>query len=324
MSDSWRLYTGTNMSSQLGLGWTLCVHTDDRAALLEQWREALYLGLPLEINVRIRSRDGHYRWFKHRAVRHKRSIDGKGERWLGSATDVTQSQEEILSLREQDRRKNEFFTLAAHELRNSLIPLTHAVRMLELSGNQASALVLRRQVTHFTRLIEDLVDVARVSAGKIELLQSSIDVCDLLQQALEFAHPLMEEKSQQVVLLVQPLMIRGDRVRLVQALSNLLINAAKYSPPGATITVGVKADALSRIQIDVEDTGPGLTQEALTRIFDLYERGSKDNAGGGLGVGLALAKRFVELHGGTLTAHSSGLGCGSTFSIHLPSALAQS
>jgi signal transduction histidine kinase len=181
---------------------------------------------------------------------------------------------------------------------------------------------MRRQLSHLIRLTEDLVDVARIAAGKLELKNSPIEVHDLVRNALEVAQPLMDEKGQEILQRVpnSALWLSGDGVRLVQALSNVLTNAAKYSPPGARITISVTSLSQTRVRIAVRDTGSGLTKEALARIFDLFEQINEGSirGTGGLGVGLSLTKRFVELHGGSITAESDGPNRGSTFSIELP------
>jgi signal transduction histidine kinase len=180
-----------------------------------------------------------------------------------------------------------------------------------------------RQLSHLIRLTEDLVNVARINAGKLELQNSPIEVHDLVRNALEVAQPLMDEKGQEILQRApgSPLWLSGDGVRLVQALSNVLTNAAKYSSPGARITISVTPLSQGRVRIAVRDTGMGLTEEALARIFDLFEQVNEGpiRGTGGLGVGLALTKRFVELHGGTITAESEGPNRGSMFTIELPS-----
>lgn len=322
LSHAWLEYTGTAVNSQLGRGWSLCVHPDDQSGLLELWRGALASGGPLNIDVRIRGSDGRYRWFKHNASRSRRLLEGKGERWLGVFTEVTQLKEQLLACEDRERRKNEFFAFAAHELRSPLVPLVYDLHKLERCQLTAPVRELhermRRQVTYISRLIEDLLDVARVTAAKVQLDRSTVDICECLQQALEFAQPLMEEKGQRLLLDApqRAATLECDRLRLVQALSNLLLNAAKYSPPGATICLSAATDPAGSVQIAVQDNGPGLSQDALAKIFRLYEQNGRHS--GGLGVGLALAKRLVELHGGTLEAKSDGPGLGSTFTITLP------
>jgi signal transduction histidine kinase len=272
----------------------------------------------LDIEMRVRGADGHYRWFKHRAV--PKRTDGVGLKWFGTSTDINH-------LKDALRSKDDFFALAAHELRNPLVPIAHALKVLERSDTnprtrRAMQQKMRRQLPHLIRLTEDLVEVARIAAGKFELQNSQIEIHDLVRNALEVAQPLIDEKGQQILQRVpdSPVWLSGDGMRLVQALSNVLTNAAKYSQPGARITLSMTPLSQGRVRIAVQDTGSGLTKEALARIFDLFEQVNEGSCrgAGGLGVGLSLTKRFVELHGGTITAESEGPNRGSTFTIELP------
>jgi PAS domain S-box-containing protein len=315
-SEQWMRYTGTATGSQLGAGWLECIHPDDRATVRERWSRAIATGVALNIEIRVHAADGRYRWFKHRAVRKR--ADG-GLKWFGTSTDIN-------NLKDALRSKDEFFALAAHELRNPLVPIAHALKVLERSDTdpktrRAMQQKMRRQLSHLIRLTEDLIDVARIAAGKLDLQNSPIEVHDLVRNALEVAQPLMDEKGQEILQRVpdSPLWLSGDGVRLVQALSNVLTNAAKYSSPGARITISVTPLSQERVRIAVRDTGMGLTKDALARIFDLFEQVNEGSRhAGGLGVGLSLTKRFVELHGGTITAESEGPDRGSTFTIELP------
>jgi len=316
-SEQWMRYTGTAAGSQLGSGWLECVHPEERAALRERWNRAIATGMALDIEMRVRAADGRYRWFEHRAL--PKRADGVGLKWFGTSTDIN-------NLKDALRSKDEFFALAAHELRNPLVPIAHALKVLERSdtnprSRRAMQQKMRRQLSHLIRLTEDLVDVARIAAGKLELQSSPIEIHDLMRDALDVAQPLMNEKGQEILRRVpdSPLWLVGDGVRLVQALSNVLTNAAKYSPPGARITLSLTTLSPGRVRIAVRDTGSGLTEEALARIFDLFEQVHEGpRCAGGLGVGLSLTKRFVELHGGTITAESEGPNRGSTFTMELP------
>jgi len=316
-SEQWMRYTGTAAGSQLGLGWLECVHPEERAVLRERWSRAIEAGVALDIEMRVRAADGHYRWFKHRAV--PKRTDGVGLIWFAASTDIN-------TLKDALRSKDDFFALAAHELRNPLVPIAHALKVLERSDTnprtrRAMQQKMRRQLTHLIRLTEDLVDVARIAAGKLELQNTPIEVHDLVRNALEVAQPLIDEKGQEILQRVpdSPVWLSGDGMRLVQALSNVLTNAAKYSPPGARITLSVTPLSQGRARIAVRDTGSGLTKEALARIFDLFEQVNEcSRRAGGLGVGLSLTRRFVEWHGGSITAESDGPNRGSTFTIELP------
>jgi PAS domain S-box-containing protein len=317
LSEQWMRYTGTAAGSQLGSRWLECIHPEERTTVWERWSRAISTGVALDIEMRVRAADGRYRCFKHRAV--PKRADGVALKWFGTSTDIN-------NLKDALRSKDDFFALAAHELRNPLVPIAHALKVLERSDTnpktrRAMQQKIRRQLSHLIRLTEDLVDVARMAVGKLELQKSPIEVHQLVRNALEVAQPLMDEKGQEVLQRIpdSPLWLSGDGVRLVQALSNVLSNAAKYSPPGATITLSVTPLREGRLRIAVRDTGSGLTKDDLARIFDLFEQVNEGSRrADGLGVGLSLTKRFVELHGGTITAESEGPNRGSTFTMELP------
>ena len=222
--------------------------------------------------------------------------------------------------------KDEFLAMLAHELRNPLAPIRNAVaiqRRLDAPEPrlQAARDMIDRQVTHMARLLDDLLDVSRVTRGKITLAPVRLDLRDVVRHAVEANRPLMEQNGHQlhVRLAPEPLWVEGDGIRLTQVLGNLLTNAAKFTPSGGTVEVSVRATG-DRAEARVRDTGVGLVPEALDRIFGLFsqEDVTLDRREGGLGIGLTLVKRLVELHGGTVEARSAGRGCGSEFIVRLP------
>jgi PAS domain S-box-containing protein len=229
-------------------------------------------------------------------------------------------------LLDADERKTEFLATLAHELRNPLAPLRNAVEILGRSTDativgEARAMMVR-QLAQMVRLVDDLLDVSRITTGKLQLERQRLDVHRVIEQAIETARPGIDARRHRLV--VEPadrdLRVNGDAVRLAQILTNILNNAAKYSDPGATIVVRVRARGNDMVEIAVQDTGIGLEQRSLQRVFDLFAQidDGTDRAHGGLGIGLALARRLAEMHGGTLTADSAGLGHGSTFTLALP------
>lgn len=232
----------------------------------------------------------------------------------------------IQQLREQDRRKDEFLATLAHELRNSLAPIRNALQVLRLAKNDAAALdeartIMERQVQHMVRLVDDLLDVARIGRNKLEPRKEWVEVEAVVKRAVETSRPLIDEARHtlQVSLPPEPVAIHADPVRLVQALSNLLNNAAKYSEPGGRIWLSAekhKADLLLRVR----DTGIGIRSEDLPHIFRMSVQvdRSLEYSQGGLGIGLTLVQRLVEMHGGTVEARSDGPGKGSEFIIRLP------
>jgi PAS domain S-box-containing protein len=229
-------------------------------------------------------------------------------------------------LQEDDRRKDEFLAMLGHELRNPLAPLSHA---LELIGSPAAAPemarealeVARRQVQHMSRLVEDLLDLSRITRGRIELRTHSVDFKAIVAQAIESSRPLMESRRHEfeAVLCAEPLPLDGDPTRLEQIVTNLLNNAAKYTDPGGKISARLSREN-DRAILCVRDSGIGITAEMQRSIFDLFVQvdQSLDRAQGGLGIGLTLVRSLAELHGGTISVHSEGSGRGSEFIVRLP------
>jgi signal transduction histidine kinase/CheY-like chemotaxis protein len=222
--------------------------------------------------------------------------------------------------------KDEFLAMLAHELRNPLTPVRNGVALLRRLGAPEPRLqsvhdMIDRQVRHMARLLDDLLDVSRVTRGKITLAPVRLDVREVIRHGVEATRPLMEQNAHQlhVRLAPEPLWVEGDETRLAQVVGNLLTNAAKFTPSGGTVEVSVTATG-DRAEVRVRDTGVGLLPQALDRIFHLFsqEDVTLDRQQGGLGIGLTLVKQLVELHGGTVEARSAGRGCGSEFVVRLP------
>ncbi|MGZ5012084.1 MAG: PAS domain-containing hybrid sensor histidine kinase/response regulator, partial [Methylobacter sp.] len=256
--------------------------------------------------------------------------DSSGEP-VGIATvsrDISARKQAEAALREADQHKDEFLAMLAHELRNPLTPISNAAHILDMLKLEDSRLswskdIIKRQVTHLTHLVDDLLDVSRIARGKISLKKERLDLVQVIKPVLETARDLTLAKQQQlnVCLPEQPILLEGDSVRLSQVLLNLLDNASKYSLEGGQIEVDVQQlEAEAEVEIQVRDNGTGIPAELLPTIFDLFQQGARtlDRAQGGLGIGLTLVKRLVELHGGQVTASSLGAGLGSIFSIRLP------
>ncbi|MEX2174333.1 MAG: response regulator [Pirellulaceae bacterium] len=230
------------------------------------------------------------------------------------------------ALREADRRKDEFLATLAHELRNPLAPLASAIELNQLepdNGGQVRELagMMGRQLRRLVRLIDDLLDVSRVSSGKLRLQREAIAMADVVQAALDMGRPVIEAAGHQLSVALSPelLFIEGDQVRLSQVISNLLINAAKYTPPGGQIELESRRDA-DQVVVCVRDTGIGIPAEMLSQIFELFAQvdTSATRAFGGLGIGLTLAKTLVEMHRGTIHVQSAGPGLGSEFTVRFP------
>jgi signal transduction histidine kinase len=229
------------------------------------------------------------------------------------------------ALREADRRKDEFLATLAHELRNPLAPLRHGLDILRRSPDNAEAQEIRdimdRQLNHLVRLIDDLLDVSRVSQGKIELRRQTVAAADVIRSALEASQPLIDSAghSLELTLPEQPVWLDADPTRLAQVVGNLLNNAAKYTPHGGHIAVSLRREDDQAI-IAVSDTGLGIPRDKQAEVFQLFAQVDHhlDRSRGGLGIGLALVKQLVCMHGGSVEAHSPGPGEGSTFTVTLP------
>ncbi len=231
-----------------------------------------------------------------------------------------------------DRSKNEFLALLAHELRNPLAPLRNAAHVLEAAGTDGAAVeqarsIMNRQIQNMARLIEDLLDVSRISRGEVRLRKERIELAAFLREAVELIQHAMKARGQELSLSLpsEPVYLDADSTRLDQIFGNLLSNAAKFTPYGGHIWVAVELvtdgpETPTEVVVRVRDDGPGMAPEVLPRIFELFMQADRsyDRSGGGLGIGLTLVRRLVELHGGSVEAHSAGLGHGSEFVVRLP------
>ena len=230
------------------------------------------------------------------------------------------------ALRDADRRKDEFLAMLAHELRNPLAPIRSAAEVLRLGDMQGGPQqwareVIERQTQQLTRLVDDLLDVSRITRGMVTIRREALDVADIVQRSVETSRPMIESRHQQLTVTIPPeqLCVAGDLTRLVQVVANLLNNAAKYTEEGGRIAVEVRGED-GTAAISVRDNGIGLSAELLPHVFDLFTQASRslDRSQGGLGVGLTVVRRLVELHGGTVDARSAGPGQGSEFIVRLP------
>jgi signal transduction histidine kinase/CheY-like chemotaxis protein len=225
-----------------------------------------------------------------------------------------------------DRRKDEFLAMLGHELRNPLAPVTTALQIMRIHENEPSRVarsreIVERQIEHMTRLIDDLLDVSRITRGKIELREQPLLLSAVIEQAIESVRPLIDERGHRIALDLpsEPVTFLADPARLSQVFANLLNNAAKYTDVGGRIWLRAGVDA-NQIVVGVRDDGPGLTNELRNHAFDLFTQGpqTRARARGGLGIGLTLVRRLVELHGGTVEALSEGPGKGTEFVVRLP------
>jgi PAS domain S-box-containing protein len=248
---------------------------------------------------------------------------------FGACIELTERVRAEQALREADRRKDAFLATLAHELRNPLAPIRHAVRIARAPNASAEQLrwsheVIERQASHMALLLDDLLDMSRISRGQLRLRKTVQDLGALVDQAVEAARPLLEARKHRLEISLPPgrLAIEADGLRLSQVISNLLTNAAKYTDAGGRIELAVRDDA-GTLVIAIRDDGIGLDAEIVPRLFEMFaqSQAALERAEGGFGIGLPLVKGLVELHGGTITAHSAGPGKGSEFTVTLPGAV---
>ncbi len=251
--------------------------------------------------------------------------DGRLRGFATITRDLTE-RNRVAALEQSHESAYIFLAMLSHELRNPLAPLMTSVDILRMRNVsdpvvQQTSDVIARQVHHLTRLVDDLMDVSRITSGRIALSHALIDVAVPVARAIELSRPLIDAKSHSLHLLLpeHPVMVSGDLTRLTQVMVNLLNNAAKYTPKGGRIDLTASAENGS-VVIRVRDTGSGMPRELVPRVFDLFTQGQRslDRSEGGLGVGLTLVQKIIALHGGTVTAHSEGVGRGSEFVIRLP------
>jgi signal transduction histidine kinase len=304
----------------------------DQPQVLAAIEKAIGERKPFELEHRVIRTDGSLGWTVSRAVP-LFDEDGDIAEWFGAATDVTERREtqealkrHRLALEETDRQKNEFLAMLAHELRNPLAPIRNAGELLARKfaddPNARGALAtVERQVTHLTRLVDDLLDVSRITQGRIDLRRKHVQVADVVARAVETVDPLIRQKRHRIAIVSsrKPLHVDADPERLVQCVANILTNAAKYTDVAGEIRIESREENGEAV-IAVGDDGIGIAPELLPKIFELFVQGDRtlDRSQGGLGVGLAIVKRLVDMHGGSVRALSSGHGRGATFEIRLP------
>lgn len=324
-NERWFAYTGTTLAEVQGWGWQETYHPEALAEIRETWGNLLAGGKAFEMTVPIRGKDGLYRPF-YTLVEPLRDESGEVVQWFGTNTDVSNIHKTEEELRQANKRKDEFLAMLAHELRNPLAPISSAAQLLRIGSADANRIrlsceIIERQVGHMTELIDDLLDVSRVTRGLIQLDKQPIDIKTVISLAVEQTRPLVETREHTLSLHMGALhtTVMGNTVRLVQVLSNILGNAAKYTPRNGRISLSVETKP-HYVEIAIADSGSGIDPQLLPHVFDLFTQGHRtpDRQQGGLGLGLSLVKSIVELHDGQVHAYSQGLGKGSTFSVRLP------
>jgi PAS domain S-box-containing protein len=321
----WAELTGQAQGEYSGFGWAAAVHPDDAQPTIDAWNEAVAEQRLFTFEHRVRRRDGAWRRFAIRAVP-VIGQDGSLREWVGVHIDITDATLDAEALRAADRRKDEFLAMLAHELRNPLGPIRTTAALLARPDLPADRVawaggVIERQSHTMSLLLDELLDLSRFGSGLITLRPERVEVAALIEAALETVQHLFDAKSHQLTLRLpdEPVLLEVDRLRTTQVLINLLTNAAKYTGPGGHLRLEA-APTDAHMRIDVIDNGIGLAAESLNGIFDMFTqvRSTSQRSGGGLGIGLTLAKRLVEMQGGQIEVFSEGLGQGSTFSVTLP------
>jgi PAS domain S-box-containing protein len=327
-SESFLRLLGKTQAQYAASNWSEFLHPAEYEQTVAAWREFLRSDSTWYHESRVLGTDGRYHPVLSQGVA-IRGEHGEVTGWAGINLDISRLKATEEALREADRRKDEFLATLAHELRNPLTPIRHAVKLMDgdaanESQRQWARDVIGRQLQRMALMLDDLLEVSRITQGRLELKTEVVDLASIVNTAVETAKPLIEAKQQilKITLPAQPVRIAVDPLRISQSISNVLTNAAKYTDANGNISLNV--DLLPQeIAISVQDDGIGLEPQALPRVFEMFSqvKSAIDRSEGGLGIGLALVKGMIQLHGGRVEAASLGAGRGSRFTMHLPRAL---
>lgn len=317
----WYDYTGTSFEEMKGWGWQAVHHPAHVEEVTKRFQAAVAAGRPWEDTFPLRSAEGEYRWFLSRALP-IRDEEGRIRRWFGTNTDITEERDLAEALREADRRKDAFLATLAHELRNPLAPLRSGLELLGGAPAQdvldSTVRTMRRHTDQLVRLVDDLIQAARINRGRLELRPRRFDVAEAIEAAVDQTRARFASGP---TLTVHPppaaVHVVGDPERLSQVMANLLDNAAKFTPREGRVDFEVRVDH-DQWTIEVRDTGVGLDASAREDIFEMFAQVERSGPGEGLGIGLSLVRHLAELHGGTVEALSDGLGQGTTLRVVLP------
>ncbi|MEQ1504800.1 MAG: PAS domain S-box protein [Myxococcota bacterium] len=326
-SDSYLALVGLTQAEAAGLGWTAVVHPDDVDATLGSWLGCIRSGLPWDDEHRVRGVDGAWHPILARGVP-VRDDTGAITGWAGIHLDIARLKQVETELRDADQRKNEFLATLAHELRNPLAPLRNGLEILRVAGEdravvERSRAMMERQLRHMVRLIDDLLDLSRITQGKFELRRERIALADVVAAAVETSRSALDAGGHTFTLEAPrgSVWVSADLTRLSQVFANLLNNAARYTPRGGRIGLSTTVDPDGGgVTVTVRDTGVGIPPDSLSRVFEMFTQldRSLERAQSGLGIGLSIALRLVEMHDGAIHAHSDGPGHGSRFVVRLP------
>ncbi len=324
-NQPWLAFTGRSMEQEVGNGWAEGVHPDDFDRCLQTYIAAFDARTPFSMEYRLRRHDGEFRWLIDNGVP-RYGADGEFDGYIGSCVDVTEYKNADAELRDADRRKDEFLATLAHELRNPLAPIRNGLQVMRLSGSDDSIVVevrsmMERQLNQMIRLVDDLLDVSRITRDNLNLKKQQVELAAVIRSAVETSRPLIEQADHTITVTVPqtPIYLAADLTRLAQVFSNLLNNSAKYTPAGGRIWLVVEGFE-NEVAVTVGDNGLGIPAESLPQIFKMFSQVDRnmEMAQGGLGIGLTLVRRLIEMHGGTVEARSDGPGQGSEFTVRLP------
>ncbi|WP_437900599.1 ATP-binding protein [Sorangium sp. So ce124] len=324
VNRTWLRFTGRSLEEELGDGWLDAVHADDRPLVASTCAEALETREPFTLECRMLRRDGEGRWVVTQGAP-RFGAAGAFLGFVGSSLDITERKRVEDALAHADRRKDEFLAMLAHELRNPMAPICVAVELIRRRSRggppDPHVEVIARQTKTLMRLVDDLLDVSRITRRKIELRKDRIDVKAAVARAVESTREQIEARRHQLRLALPRAAVHvlADPVRLEQILVNLLTNACKYTDLGGHIGVTVEQRG-DQVELRVRDDGIGIAREVLPQVFELFHQADRslDRAPGGLGIGLTIVRDLVALHGGSIEATSPGLGQGSEFIVRLP------
>ena len=316
--------TGWAAENLLDSKWQELVHAEDLPDYLATCASAEAGSRGYDHELRLRKGDGSYCWMRFVGV--PRFEDERLVGFVGSSVDIQYHKDAEEKLRNADRRKDEFLATLGHELRNPLSPIRNAAQVLQLVNSDDARVTwaretITRQVDHITHLVDDLLDIARLTRGTLILRKAKVDMAEVVQHAVDSTRPLLDERKHQLTVSIadEPLLIHGDSVRLTQIVENLLTNASKFTDAGGKISLDARRED-KELVLQVKDNGIGIPGDMLPRIFDLFaqEERAVRKSSAGLGIGLALVSQLVSLHGGSIEASSEGAGHGSLFTLRFP------
>lgn len=332
-SPSWREFTGQTYGQWIGWGWLDALHADERRHIHGLWLRAVESRTALSLEYRLQHASGEWRWTEARAVP-VLNTDGSLREWIGSNTDISARRSRSDALSEADQQKNIFLAMLAHELRNPLAPLRNSIEIVRRIASardpssfsaslDTAVTMMERQVGHMARLVDDLLDVSRISRGKVTLRIERVDLSQIVREAIDAVLPAMDCKLITLHLTrpLESMYLNADPTRLTQIVGNLLHNACKFTGDGGRVEVTLEQGSDPRqVIIRVRDWGIGIAADDLPRIFGMFQQvdSSRSRSVGGLGIGLTLVKTLTEMHGGAVEAMSAGLGQGSEFVVRLP------